>query len=446
MRLSFFQKIVYYLAFAAVVLSTLSSVFVFSLSNVSVILTYGLLAADIAGIVLVKAFFILTEKKTAQKRMYLLFRENNLYFHHNYLYTVTEEINIFCELVSMLLLIAVLFFVVIYGHLCECIGALLLGYLIIFRCKYYLYQRVIGKLNDSVGNASHTNVVRGFAKMFFGEYKATGFKRNDVFYRQCIRYRFDRKDKNQHECIKRILWFDAKNKWQHEVKKTVLSLILLILMVSIVFHPRIDERIDFYLKYFSITVFQQFPWKSLMLFIMNLVFCFTIVSVLLGYRTTCQYITRVLDSVKNNYRKRCYDLLNELQIRKVHRKPSMAKQKSSFHQKSGKTYFKKLLSLGLTAYCTDHAMIAGPYDVSSLRYHPVLRFQLRITLKSFLAFMTVLSFSLFFMFSERVDAVPLFIILGSVWVAFALLCFWLLPLIRKQIIIHSCRKLEQKRI
>lgn len=446
MKLSAFQKAVYYLSFVAIVLSTIASIVMLPFKNISTALSYGFLTADFAIIILIKVYFIISEKQISGYRLYNLFRENNLHKHHNYLYTVTEEINIFCILVSTILTLSALFFVIIYGHLCECIGALLFSYLIIFRCKFYLYHRVVGKTNDSVGNTSNSRVVRGFAKMYFCEYKATAFKRRDSFYKQCIRYRFDRKDKKQHECIKRALWFDARIKWHHEVKKAVLSLLVLILIAAVIFHPKINERIGFYLDYFSLVYFSPDQWKSFVLFLMNLIFCFSTISILLGYQSTCKYIVRALDSVKNNYRKRCFDMFNEIQTHKLPRKLPVTKQKYYTNRKMPKSHFKKILSLGFTSYCIDYALIAKPFDISDLRYQPILRFQMRISVRSFLMFMTVLSFSLFFLMSERIDALPFFIILGSVWTVFGLLCFWLLPVIRKNIVIHYCKKLERHEI
>ena len=446
MKLSAFQKVVYCLSFFSLLLSALTSTAMLPFQNLRSVLSYVFLIADFAIIILIKVFFITTEKRISGHRLYYLFRENNLFKHQNYLYTVTEEINIFCVFVSMLLTLSAFFFVVIYGHLSECIGALLLSYLIIFRCKYYLYHRVIGKTYDSVGNVSNSRVVRGFAKLFLGEYKATDFRRRDSVYNQCLRYHFDRKEKKQHECIKRILWFDVRIKWHHEVKKAVLSLLILILITAVIFHPKIDERIAFYLDYFSVSYFTVSQCQSFLLFLMNLIFCFSIISILLGYQSICQYIVRVLNSVKNNYRKRCFDMFNEIQIHRLSRTLPITYSKNSLYRKITKAHFKKIFSLGLTSYCIDYALVAKPFDVSDLRYHPLFRFQMRIPVRSFLMFMAVLSFSLFLLMSERIEVIPLFIILGSVWIVFALLCFWLLPVIRKKLVKHYCKKLEQHEI
>ena len=58
MKLSAFQKAVYYLSFVAIVLSTIASIVMLPFENISTALSYGFLTADFAIIILIKFYYI----------------------------------------------------------------------------------------------------------------------------------------------------------------------------------------------------------------------------------------------------------------------------------------------------------------------------------------------------------------------------------------------------
>lgn len=422
-HVEYLQKIIYFLCFVALVLSMTVAV-IKGIQNLSFeFFQLIIFAVDCLIVILHKIYTYVTELNILGLPVNKRLRENSFIVHDRYFAPISDEINLFCRIIFVLLTAALICYGFVCGNLSLLLALDVLFILVILKLKAFMYFMVSGKIFDRIPPKRQYKVFRGYAKLFLQEYRLTSFKRKDPFYEKKQYYEYSVHNERQDVSVKSQLFFEVKFQLLREKHKLIAITVFLIMVFMLLFYIPANEYLDKMLHYCNLGVLSSYPVKEIVVFVLNVFLCLVSATTLLHYKYSCSYVNRIIDCLNGESSE---DRIK--QYEKIDKK---------------KTDFRRIRTFGLMTVCADRGYAGLPNDMKELLNRPLFIHQLYTPFKDYLLFTGALIISIILILSSFVDFITLIVIIGAVLFLSLILHFLVIPCGKKLIVKHWCKKINK---